>query len=133
MKCCLNKIYWKQLGDYSDFSDEISSIHFSKVLYGIQIPKHCIEGIHHQQEVLIHFEPSVSFENAQDILHQIGFQWDGLSKEKNNYCIADAGSVFTRPGHTGYWVLVAPCLDCYFKLVKQNPNGSTEMVLKSFL
>lgn len=134
LKCCLDKIYWKQLGDYFEFLDNISIIQFSKVVFGIEIPEHCMEGVHHQQLVKIHFEPTVSFERARDILNMSGFKWEGLSKEKNkNYCTADAGSVFTRPGHTGYWVLVAPCLDCYFKLVKQNPNGATEIVLKSFL
>jgi hypothetical protein len=96
---------WSPVKDLKPFLEEISVVQFTRVLYGIQIPKHCKEGIHHQQILKIVFEPSINRETAMLFLKKLGLELNLLLPNKNTYY----GIVFTRPCHNGYWVLKKPC------------------------
>lgn len=126
---CPTEIYWKKVNDYNLFADKFSSITFTKVIYGEQIPDHCKEGIHHQRHVHIIFEPNVTHAEASDILDKLGLTWSSLTSDEGKPCHADGGSVFTRPHYKGDWVLKAPCLDCYCELVQNNQDISKSYLL----
>jgi hypothetical protein len=126
---CPIEVYWKQVNDYNQYIDKFSSIIFTKVLYGEQIPNHCKEGIHHQQHVRIIFEPEVTHEEATNILDELGLTWGSLTSEENKQCHADGGNIFTRPNYKGDWVLKAPCLDCYAELVRNDKDISKSFLL----
>lgn len=128
MKCCKDEVYWSPVQDYKQFLHEISVLTFTKILYGTQIPTHCNEGFHHQQHIQIIFEPSVSGERAQYILDQIGLNWNSLSSDYGQSS-ADGGTVFTRPNHSGYWILKAPCLKCYTSILDSGRDISKSCLL----
>lgn len=126
---CPNEVYWKQVLDYNLFAEQISSITFTKILHGTQIPDHCKEGIHHQQHVHIIFEPDVTNEEAGNILDKLGLSWDSLTSDHGKSCHANGGEIFTRPNHKGDWVLKAPCLECYYQLQLDNEDMSKSYLL----
>lgn len=130
---CTKEVYWKQVLDYNLFAEQISSITFTKILYGTQIPDHCNEGIHYQQHVRIIFEPNIGHDEAASILDTLGLDWSNLTSEDEMTSRADGGEIFTRPNHKGDWVLKAPCMDCYYKLQLDKNQDLSKSYLLSFL
>lgn len=129
--CCPKIVNWVKIGDYNEFINEISSITFTKVLYGIQIPDHCKEGVHHQQNIKIIFESHVSHERARFILDSLYLEWESLESD-SSIMYANGGSVFTRPLNQHLWTLKSPCINCYNNLIKSGQNTS-KSYLTSFL
>jgi hypothetical protein len=125
---CKTEIYWKRVNDYNLFADRISSITFTKIFKGLQIPEHCYESNHIQRRVHIIFDPNVSQDEASTILDQLGLSWNSLHSNENKQCVAH-GEIFTRPNHTGDWILKGPCLDCYCQLIKKNQDVSKSFML----
>jgi hypothetical protein len=75
------------------------------------IPKHLEESNIRQFRIIIQFDKS---DNILDVLTETKLSWNSINN--NNICFG--GNIYKRPFKKGFWILKAPCLNCYTELTK---------------
>ena len=94
------------------------------------VPMHLQQDNIRQFSVIVDYRKDAKLEEIEHALEESGISWDSMRYPMGRIW---GGSVFKLPGRKGYWILKAPCLDCYTRLATTDETRLERCALMAYL